>query len=411
MADTYTVYELTIYIRDLFDLDPRLQDVWIEGEISNFKRAASGHLYFTLKDDQSELPCVMWRWQAEQLVMDPRHGDAVLAHGRIAVYEARGQYQLYCDLIQPAGVGELNRQFELLKARLDAEGLFDADRKRPVPAYPRQIGIVTSPTTAAFQDIQNVIWRRYPVVELILSPTLVQGQDAPPQIVAAIERLNAFSEVDVIVVARGGGSLEDLWCFNDESVVRAVAASRIPVVTGVGHEIDFTLVDFAADQRAPTPSAAAELVTPDGDALRLAVRERHNALRLAADAFFAGQRQAIEHNRQNLRRVSPLTRLHSARQRLDELSGRSSLLAQHSFDRRRDRLQAVAQALNAANPASLLQRGYAIVTRESDGHRLASVQDAAEGTWLQIALHDGRLKATVRAREGTRERESTGDDG
>lgn len=398
MAEPYTVHQITLYIRDLFDLDSALQNVWVEGEVSNFKQAASGHLYFTLKDANSELACVMWRSQAALLGVLPRHGDAVLAHGRIAVYEARGQYQLYCDRVQPAGIGELNRQFELLKARLDAEGLFDPTRKRALLRTPHRIGVVTSPTTAAFQDIQNVIRRRYPLVEILLSPTPVQGRDAAPQIIAALERLNRRDDVDVILLARGGGSLEDLWCFNDEALVRVVAASRIPVVTGVGHEIDFTLVDFAADHRAPTPSAAAELLTPDGAALRQELRLRADRLAAALGSAFDARRSRLEASARWLARLSPAVTVQNARQRIDDLAGRLDAALRRTLERRRDRLDARTRALHAASPAALLSRGYAMVTRTADGQRVTSVQHAAEGTSIDIILHDGRLTATVRGR-------------
>ena len=399
MADTYTVTQLTARIRDLFERDPDLQDVWVQGEISNFTRATSGHLYFTLKDRDGELRCVMWRSQAAWLGYQPQHGDSAVAHGRVTVYEARGQYQLVCDLIQAAGAGDLNRQFELLKARLDAEGLFDPARKRPIPSFPRKIGVVTSPTTAAFQDIQNVLRRRYPLVEVLLSPTLVQGKDAPPQIVEAIRRLNDYTDVDVIVVARGGGSLEDLWCFNDEAVVRAVAGSRLPVVTGVGHEIDFTLVDFAADLRAPTPSAAAEILTPDGAALRSEIRVWTGQLSEIIQAKLGEHRQTIHTQTRWLDRLSPLTQLQNARQRIDDQMSRAATQLEHDLARRRDRLAAQARALDAASPLALLQRGYAIVTRADDGRRVSSARDAAEGTAVRIALRDGRLTATVREQE------------
>jgi len=398
MADTYTVYDLTVTIRDLLDLDPRLQDVWVEGEISNFRRHTSGHLYFTLKDDRSELSSVMWRSQAAFLGFEPQHGDAVLAHGRITVYEARGQYQLVCDALQPVGVGELNRQFELLKAKLEAAGLFAIERKRPIPAFPRRIGVVTSPTTAAFQDIQNVIRRRFPLLEVVLSPTPVQGKDAPPQIVAAIQRLNQYTDVDVILVLRGGGSLEDLWCFNDEMVVRAVAESRIPVVTGVGHEIDFTLVDFAADQRAPTPSAAAELVTPDGTVLRTGIRMLSDRLTDAMQMQLDAHQQALGTTARWLERLSPTTRIQNSRQRVDDLVSRMETWMQYALARRRDHLTARARALDTANPEALLKRGYALVTRVGDGHRVSSAQEAAEGTLVQITLQDGDLIAQVRQR-------------
>jgi exodeoxyribonuclease VII large subunit len=399
MTETYTVSQLTAHIRGLFDDDSTLQDVWVEGEISRPTRASSGHFYFTLKDDKSELSSVMWNTQVKRLGFEPQHGDAVLAHGYVSVYEPHGKYQLYCDVIQAAGVGDLNRQFELLKAKLEAEGLFDVDRKRPIPMFPRTIGVVTSPTTAAFQDIQNVLRRRYPLVEIILSPTLVQGKEAPPQIVEALRRLNDYTDVDVIVMARGGGSLEDLWCFNDEAVVRAVAASRIPVVTGVGHEIDFTLVDFAADHRAPTPSAAAEVVTPDGAVLRSDLRTWSDRLAGAALARLDEYRRNVDGQGRLLVRMSPARHIQDARQRIDDLIGRAALHAQHDLARRRDRLAGQVRALDAANPAALLRRGYAVVTRADDGRRVTSARDAAEGAALQITLHDGRLTATVQERQ------------
>ncbi len=398
MTQPYTIWQLTSYIRDLFDQDPHLQDVWVEGEISNFTRASSGHLYFTLKDERSELRCVMWRAQAARLAFEPQHGDALIAHGSVTVYEARGQYQLVCDTLQRAGVGDLNRQFELLKTRLDAEGLFDPARKRPLPLFPRRIGVVTSPTTAAFQDILNVLSRRYPLAEIILSPTLVQGKEAPPQIIAALRRLNEHSAADVILLARGGGSLEDLWCFNDEDVVRAVVASRIPVVTGVGHEIDFTLVDFAADVRAPTPSAAAEVITPDGPAMRATVEAWSGRLTGQMAALLADRRAALRGQTRLLERLSPAVRVRSARQQVDDLLGRAGARLRLDLERRRERLAAQARALDSANPLLLLRRGYAIVTRTEDGARVTSVQHAAEDTPVTITLHDGRLAATVRRR-------------
>lgn len=395
----YTVWQLTSYIRDLFDQDSLLQDVWVEGEISNFTRASSGHLYFTLKDDRSELRCVMWRNTAAWLNFEPQHGDAVLAHGSVTVYEARGQYQLVCDALQVAGAGDLHRQFELLKARLQAEGLFDPARKRPLPAFPRRIGIVTSPTTAAFQDVQNVLRGRYPLAEVILSPTLVQGKEAPPQIIEALRRLNERDDVDVILLVRGGGSLEDLWCFNDERVVRAVAASRLPVVTGVGHEIDFTLVDFAADLRAPTPSAAAAAITPDVATLQAGVRDQMARLNRALTAWLDERRASVSAQGRLLERMSPLVRIRNDRQQIDDLLARAVVRLQHDLHRRRDRLLAQSRALENADPRTLLRRGYALLTRTDDGARVTSARQAPENTSLEIALHDGQLTATVRRRQ------------
>jgi len=404
MHEPLTVRQLTMYIRDLIDQDPRLGDVWVQGEISNFTRASSGHLYFTLKDESAELRCVMWRSQAAWLGFEPAQGDAALAHGQISVYEQRGQYQLTCDALQPAGLGELNRQFELLKARLFAEGLFDEARKRPLPLFPRRVGIITSPTTAAFQDVLNVIRRRYPLLSIVLCPALVQGKEAPPQLIAALERLNRRDDLDLILLVRGGGSLEDLWCFNDEALVRAVAASRIPVVTipvvtGVGHEIDFTLVDFAADRRAPTPSAAAELVTPDGALLAQQISGLQARLDGALRSRLASLRQDVESGRRWLARLSPLYRVQNTRQRVDDLTARVEASARHTLLAERQRLDALTRALHAASPLGLLARGYAIVTRTTDGVRVSSAQDAAEGTSITVTLRDGHLLAAVRQRQ------------
>src|SRR3972149_4477212 len=257
----WTVSALNRRVRGVLDADETLQDVWVTGEISNLSRPASGHVYFTLKDAEASLRCVMWREIASRQIL-PREGQSVEVHGRISLYEAGGQYQLYADGLRPAGEGELYARFVALKARLEAEGLFAPERKRPLPAWPRRIAIVTSPSAAALQDVLTVLARRYPLAEVVLAATPVQGEHAPPEIVKALARANR-ARPDVILLVRGGGSLEDPWAFNDEGVVRAVAASAAPVVAGVGHETDVTLVDFAADRRAPTPSAAAELVVPE----------------------------------------------------------------------------------------------------------------------------------------------------
>ena len=258
----WTVSALTKYIRDLLEGDGSLQDVWVQGEISNLSRPASGHLYFTLKDAGASLRCVMWRTDAARLKLPLQDGMAIETHGRIGVYEVGGQYQLYADQIRPVGEGVLYQEFLRLKAMLEAEGLFDGERKREIPAFPKRIGIVTSSTGAALRDMLTAVRRRLPLVEVILAPSPVQGEDAPPKLVEAIESLNQLKlKPDVILLARGGGSIEDLWAFNDERVVRAVASSEVPIICGVGHETDFTLCDFAADLRAPTPTAAAELAT------------------------------------------------------------------------------------------------------------------------------------------------------
>ena len=394
----WTVARLTQHVRQLLETDWRLQDVWVEGEVSNLRhQAGSGHLYFTLKDAEAQVRCVMWRSQVARLPRLPNDGELVLAHGKIGVYEARGEYQLYCDALKPAGLGDLHRQFELLKGRLEAEGLFDPARKRPLPAVPRQIGVVTSATAAAFQDIQNVLRRRWPVATVILSPTPVQGADAPPQIIAALAALNAHTQADVIIVARGGGSLEDLWCFNDEGVARAVAASRIPVVSGVGHEIDFTLTDFAADARAPTPSAAAEMVAPDRAEFLDTVAALAERLDRAVRYLLEGYRRALDGHAGTLRYVSPEAALRNARQRVDELAARATRRVQSEAVLRRERLAGLRAAMLAVSPLATLARGYAVVTRTADGRLLTDAADAPPGTGIDVRLHEGALRARVEA--------------
>ena len=263
-----TVSDINRYLRELFESDEIVRDVWVQGEVANLSRPASGHIYFTLKDQSSALKSVIWKTTAMRLPLTLQSGMAVEAHGSVSVYERDGQYQLYVDAVRLTGEGALYQEFTRLKARLEAEGLFDPERKRPIPERPARLGIATSATGAALQDILNTLKRRYPLVEAILAPCAVQGEEAPAQVVAALRALNAEPGVEVILLARGGGSLEDLWTFNDEMVVRAIANSRAPVITGIGHEIDFTLSDFAADLRAPTPTAAAELAVPDALELR-----------------------------------------------------------------------------------------------------------------------------------------------
>jgi exodeoxyribonuclease VII large subunit len=395
MNDTFSVAELTVYIRDLISADERLQDVTVQGEVSNMTRAASGHVYFTLKDSKSQIKCVMWRSNAERQLRLPDNGDSIMVHGAVNVYEQNGVYQLYADHIRPVGVGDLYRQFELLKAKLDAEGLFDSLRKRPLPEFPHTIGIVTSADAAAFQDVQNVLRRRYPLARVVIAPTLVQGADAPAQIVAALRRLDAYGECDVIIVCRGGGSIEDLWAFNDERVARAIVACRVPVISGVGHETDFTIADFAADVRAPTPSAAAELATPDSAELRYGLDELTRSLDSAMHMQLEQRRQAIEDANRSLRQLSPLAQIRNARQRIDDWTARIDRGQQARLHLLRERLSARAEALERANPKAILKRGYALVTLSENGERVISAREAKPGTGITIQLHDGELKARV----------------
>jgi exodeoxyribonuclease VII large subunit len=326
-----TVSQLTFRIRKLLESDPTLQDVWVEGEISNLSRPASGHVYFTLKDKNASIRCVMWKTSAARLQISMREGAAIEAHGKIEVYDPQGQYQLIVNIVQPKGEGALYQEFLRLKAKLEAEGLFDMERKRPIPALPRTIGIVTSETGAALRDMLNTLRRRLPLVRVILAPSPVQGTEAPAALVRALDSLNRQNP-DVILLARGGGSIEDLWAFNDEGVVRAVVDSRTPVICGVGHETDFSLCDFAADLRAPTPTAAAELATQvtliDLQALVTSFTSR---LFTSTLNLIVEQKTAISTWIARIRYVSPQRRIQLDAQRVDDLSRRGLSALTHRF--------------------------------------------------------------------------------
>jgi exodeoxyribonuclease VII large subunit len=395
-SQPYTVSQLNGRIRGLIEEDPALRDLWVEGEVSNFVRASSGHCYFTLKDANAEIRCVMWRSDAERQGYLPTDGDSVLSHGRVGVYEVRGLYQLYVDQIRPAGIGDLYAQFERVKARLKAEGLFAPERKKPLPRFPECIGVVTSPKAAALQDILYVLNCRFPLAKVLVSPTPVQGDAAPPQVVAAIEALNERDDVDVMIVARGGGSLEELWAFNEEAVARAVAASRIPVICGVGHETDFSLADLAADVRAPTPSAAAELVVPDQEWVRAQLRERATALGAALGRIIEERRWGLAERVQALKRFSPVTRLMQTRQRIDDLLGRSERTIHHELSLHQERLNALVSRLSSISPMGTLDRGYAIVRSRKTDNVVRSIEQVAAGDRLGIRLVDGECEAEVK---------------
>ncbi len=389
-----SVSEVTERIKALLEDDEALADVRIAGEISNLSRPASGHMYFTLKDAGAQIRCVMWRSAVVRLRRLPANGDAVIARGHISVYERDGQYQLYADSLVASGVGDLYQEFERLKAKLEAEGLFDAARKRALPAFPRVLGVVTSPTGAAFQDILNVLRRRFPLIEVVLAPTLVQGEEAPPQIAQAIQTLNDPAlRCDVILVARGGGSLEELWAFNDEQVARAIAGSRVPVVSGVGHEVDFTLADFAADVRAPTPSAAAEIITPDIVELRQNVDALSAGLDEAMQARIDAARADLETLRRALRVLSPLGQLTRSRERVAELRLRFDAALASRLNVLRAQLNGLHGRLESVSPTATLARGYAIVQRASDGAVVRSVSDVAAGDALTVRVADGAFGA------------------
>jgi len=386
----WTVSRLTFYIRKLLEENEVLQDVWVQGEISNLSRPASGHVYFTLKDSSAALKCVMWKTSAMRLGIALQDGMEVEVHGKIGIYEVSGQYQLYADQIRPVGEGALYQEFMRLKAMLEAEGLFAPERKRPIPLFPRKIGIVTSATGAALRDMLNTLRRRLPLVQVILAPSPVQGIEAPPALVKAIQTLNTQSP-DVILLARGGGSIEDLWAFNDERVVRAVVMSDVPIICGVGHETDFTLCDFVADLRAPTPTAAAELATQITMLdLRAAVQNYKMRILSATLNLLAEQKTLLSARASQLRYVSPDRRIQSERQRVDELARRAHSSLFHQVQLQSAHVKGMARRLEALSPLAVLARGYAIVTRKEDGSVVSRVAQASDE--MKVRVSDGEFE-------------------
>jgi len=390
-----TVSGMTQYLRVLLESDDILRDVWVAGEISTLSKPSSGHVYFNLKDSSATLKCVIWKQNAMRLRTSLQTGMAVEVHGSVSVYEAGGQYQLYVDALRMAGEGLLFQEFMRLKALLEAEGLFDPERKRDIPAFPKKIGIVTSPTGAALQDMLNTLRGRFPLVEVILAPTMVQGEDAPPKIVQAIRDLNQLLDVDVILVARGGGSMEDLWAFNDERVVRAIASSRIPVVTGIGHETDTTLSDYAADLRAPTPTGAAVLVTPNKADLLIDLA----GLQAELDDVFNRKSRQYHQNlssmQSQLNFLSPINRIRNNQQRLDEVIMRLERGFDHRISLYQSRLTGLDARLKTLNPFQVLHRGYAIVSDEN-GKIVSSVTEVVVGNQVAVRLMDGILETEVK---------------
>ena len=404
-----SVSETTAHIKALLDGDELLADLWVAGEVSNCTRATSGHLYLTLKDGSAEMRCVIWRNQAARLAFLPRQGDWVEAHGYVSVYEKGGAYQLYADIMRAAGIGALWQQFQALKERLQAEGLFEETRKRALPAWPRRIGIVTSPTGAALQDMLKVLRGRYPLVQVFVASSVVQGAEAPASLVRGIESLNARGDVDVIVMARGGGSIEDLWAFNDEVVARAVAASRAPVVTGVGHEVDFTIVDFVADLRAPTPTAAAAAVVPDAGELRAHAEQLVQRATALVQGRMRGLREALQREVRVLRLYHPIRTLGTQRQRLDEAVQELQAVWTRQLSHRRVSCQALEGRLQALQPQRVLERGYAILQRKDSGARIHSVDQVVVGEGINIYVHDGLLGAKIVERRETEEAQNGGE--
>ena len=389
-----SVSEITQILRELIEGEAGLQNVWVQGEVSNFARPKSGHWYFTLKDANAELRCVMWRSLAENQALVPQDGEALEAHGGISVYEARGQYQMYVDELRPAGQGALYQEFLRLKAQLEEEGLFAPERKRAIPPWPRRIGIITSPTGAALRDMLDTLARRFPLAEVVLAPATVQGPAAPAELMAALQDLNEFAQPDVILLARGGGSLEDLAAFNDEELARSIASSPVPVISGVGHETDFSIADFAADLRAPTPTAAAELAVPDQVEVRAALIELEDSLGRTALSALRERRWGLQALAQRLERRSPQARLDSNRQQLDDLLSRAERALRGQARHLRTSLDGVGAQLAALSPNGVLGRGFAAVSKP-DGEVVSSKRDVQAGDPIRVRVKDGRFGARV----------------
>jgi exodeoxyribonuclease VII large subunit len=395
--DIYTVARLNGEARRL--LEEGLSALWVEGEISNFAAPASGHWYFTLKDRDAQIRCAMFRSANSRVGFRPKDGQQLVLRGRVSLYEPRGDYQLIAELMEDAGEGALRREFERLKAKLAAEGLFDASLKRPLPAMPKRIAVVTSPTGAAIQDILHILARRFPPATVLVIPTPVQGAAATDSIVAALDTASRRGDCEVIILARGGGSIEDLWCFNDERVARAIRRSAVPVVSGVGHEIDFTIADFAADVRAPTPSGAAELVVPDRRTLLAQLGGVDARLRQLAAQRLARASERFETLMQRLQRAHPGNRLQQQMQRLDELDMRMRRAWDKNLTRAEQRLRLALRGLAAMSPLATLDRGYAIVTG-ADGRALLDAAEVKPGDTIEARLKRGCVQAVV---TGTRE--------
>ncbi|MCZ6680999.1 MAG: exodeoxyribonuclease VII large subunit [Candidatus Poribacteria bacterium] len=439
LHNVYQVREITHILQTFLQSEPVFQDVWIEGEVSNFVRPSSGHVYFTLKDNNSQIRCAIFRSDAARLRFPLKDGDAVQVHGRLSIYDARSEYQIIGDRVEPAGVGLLQQAFERLKEQLAAEGLFDPIHKKPLPKFPRKIGVITSATGAAIRDILRMLQKRYPVVEVLLFPTLVQGEDAAAEIAHAIACMNRLPDIDLLIVGRGGGSIEDLWAFNEEVVARAIFASRVPVVSAVGHETDFTIADLVADHRAPTPSAAVEHVVPDQEELHRQITELEsrfvrsiverihaartklentqnrlsparqvdslNRFQQTVDQLeirgqraiaqqIARQRQRLDRLNGDLGHLNPTARIHSLRARLDQLNHVYGSLMQRQIDAKVQAWQVASARLDVLSPLRTLARGYS-VSRDLNGRTITDAATVSVGDDIEVQLARGALACTV----------------
>ncbi|HET6313309.1 MAG TPA: exodeoxyribonuclease VII large subunit [Chloroflexia bacterium] len=394
----FRVGELASYLKHLLEGDEALFDCWIAGEVSNVSQTGSGHFFFTVKERDAQMRCVLFRQQAIWQTVLPSNGTAVLAHGYVSMYEATGNLQFYVDTLQEEGQGALFLAFEQLKAALEAQGLFAEERKRPIPLMPRRIGLVTSPQAAALQDMLNVLGRRWPIAEVVLSPTQVQGDGAARQVAGAIAALNALEAeeaVDLIIVARGGGSIEELWAFNEEVVARAVFASTVPVISGVGHETDTTIIDYVADLRAPTPSAAAELATPDIFDLQATIDAWRRMMLNDMRGRIAVAWDEVESERDRLDHLSPMWQVSNDRKQIETMRKSMDTHLRHRLTLERERIVSAKQRLDALSPLQILKRGYAIVRDLDSGAVVSSIADAQADHLLEIRVGDGAFGARV----------------
>ena len=391
-----SVSQLNRYIKMNFDADENLANIFISGEISNFtNHYRTGHLYFTLKDDSAAVRAVMFNSSAKRLKFMPEDGMKVIARGRVSVYEASGQYQLYVDDMQPDGVGALNLAYEQLKEKLQKEGLFSERHTKPLPPYPEKVGVITSPTGAAVRDIINVLGRRFPYAEIVFCPVLVQGEGAHLQLTDAVNLFNSERAADVIIIGRGGGSIEDLWEFNDEGLARAVYNSEIPVISAVGHETDFTICDFVADMRAPTPSAAAELAVPDANELQYALSALKNRMFLNVSSGIADRRSRLEYLTSKGALKSPDEMLSNRSQRLDTAFSKMLSSYENRIGGKKVEFISAATALSKLDPMSVLMRGFAFVS-DKNGKNVYSSQALAKGDKINVRFHDGSAVCEVK---------------
>ena len=387
----YEVSQVTAYLKDVLEMDHVLRDVWVSGEVANLARPGSGHSYFSLRDGRATIRCVMFRGSRGAEKLDD--GAAVIAHGRFSVYEVRGDLQMIVDIVQPEGVGELQLKLEQLKLKLENEGLFDPSRKRDLPAFPQRIGVITSPTGAVWHDIQTVIARRFPLVELILAAAPVQGDTAAPGIVDAFRALSDEPNVDLIIMGRGGGSLEDLWPFNEEAVARAIYTSKVPVISAVGHETDFTIADMVADHRAPTPSAAAEMAVPDRMELLMAVSEAARSMDVDISARLSSFSDGLRELHSRLARSKP--NLDTLRLRIDDLLREAATHIRHNMELSAERVASLNAQLESLSPKDTLRRGYAIVESVASGAIVESSDQVKSGDSVRVTLSRGGFEADV----------------